>query len=282
MSGFVLINKPVGLSSHQVVARLRKFFNTRKVGHNGTLDPFASGLLILSVGEHTKYMPYLPQSPKHYIGTLKLGEHTETWDKDSPITKTMPIPSLHHDLIVEAFSDICTMTTQEIPAYSAKRHEGRRLYEYARNLEETPKLYKPIKIETLRLISFDNHQIQFAACVSSGTYIRTIGQDIAKYLGTCGHLTQLTRTAIGHVDLTHSQELNDDLKCNTIPLDHIPAHVFNQSDIQKLCQGQILPNRNIAPGLYQLLNSESQFQGLIEVNHHSILAKRMHNPQNNK
>ena len=280
MNGFVIINKPTGLSSHQVVSQVRKFFKTRKVGHNGTLDPFASGLLVLSVGEFTKYIPYLPQSPKSYTATLRLGQHTDTWDNEGEISKTMPIPSLTPDMIEEAFHQVQSMSTQEIPAFSAKRFEGKRLYEYARNNEKTPTLYKDIHISALDLISYTETDITFSTSVSSGTFIRTIGQDIAKILGTCGHLTQLTRTAVGHIHLSHSQTLEEHLHFTNVPLNHIPTHTLNHDEIARLCQGQCVTHHGITPNLYRLYDETQKFVGLIEIDDQTIRAKRMNNTQN--
>jgi tRNA pseudouridine55 synthase len=279
MNGFVIINKPTGLSSHQVVSRVRKFFKTRKVGHNGTLDPFASGLLVLSVGEFTKYIPYIPQSPKTYTATLKLGQYTDTWDNEGEISRVMPIPTLTTDMIIKAFHQVKSMTSQEIPAFSAKRHEGKRLYEYARNNEEIPTLYKDIQISALDLISHNETDIIFSASVSSGTFIRTIGQDIAKKLGTCGHLTQLTRTAIGHINLSDSQTLDECLSFTPIPLHHIPTHTLNDNEIERLCQGQYVNNQGTSPNLYRLYDETQKFIGLIEIDDQIIRAKRMNNTQ---
>ena len=280
MNGFVIVNKPVGLSSHQVVSRARKILNTRKIGHNGTLDPFASGLLILSVGEYTKYIPYLPQSPKQYTATLKLGEYTDTWDNEGVISQYMPIPSLNQNQILQALSKVQSMTSQQIPAFSAKRHDGKRLYDYARNNEEAPTFYKPVQINALELISFDETCIQFRTCVSSGTFIRTMGQDIAKALNTCGHLTHLQRTAVGHIHLSHSQNLESPLIFSSTPLDHIPCLTLDDKAIEKLCHGQSVTHHDIAPDLYRLFNQAQVFLGLVEIDNQYIRVKRMNNTQN--
>tara|TARA_Y200000002_G_scaffold373594_1_gene372983 strand:- start:1485 stop:2354 length:870 start_codon:yes stop_codon:yes gene_type:complete len=279
IDGFLLINKPPHITSHSVVSKIRKIFNTRKVGHSGTLDPFANGLLIIAIGQATKFLPYVPHSPKTYHATVKLGQETDTYDTEGAITKELPIERLNKPQINQAIQQIALQETQQIPIFSAKRVNGTRLYEMARkNLPAEP-VFKAIKIYRMDLLSFDDHYIEFKVSVSSGTYVRSIGYDLAKAVGSCGHLTYLQRIEIGNHLLKNAYAIDEIDQSSLIEpgeflIDYIAINLDTE-DVGKIASGLCLPT-NLDNGIYRLMLKE-QFFGLVIAENGILKAKRMMN-----
>ena len=197
ISGSLLIDKEIGLTSRQEVNNVSRLLNEKKAGHIGTLDPFADGLLIVLLGRATKISPFLEGMDKTYSGTLKLGELTDTGDLTGNIVSKEPVPELNKDKIEAVLSSFLGKQKQVPPMYSALKVNGKELYKYAREGQTLERKEREIEIYELKLLSFIKDEISFIAKVSKGTYIRTLGEDIAKKLGTVGHLTKLTRLAIG-------------------------------------------------------------------------------------
>ncbi len=209
MDGFLLVNKPIGWTSHDIVAKCRSIFKTRDIGHLGTLDPFASGLLILAFGAATKCLPYLSGYAKTYQADIQLGTQTDSGDLTGQVITTQPIPLLT-DALVESVQQQFIGSLQQIPPmYSAKKIDGRKLVDLARRGQTVERQPVNITIHDLRLTLKSIDQIALCATVSTGTFIRTLGEDIAQALGTCGHLVQLTRTAIGPFMLLHAYEITN-------------------------------------------------------------------------
>ena len=205
--GFLLVDKEEGMTSTDVDRIAKRIFRTRRVGHLGTLDPFATGLLVLAVGEATKMLPLLDDGKKTYRATLAFGKETDTLDKTGTTIRTLSVPDIDVDDIQRACSSLAERKCQIPPSYSAKRIDGRRAYDIAR---EGGKIDLPpisIAIERLELLSYDKNEqlLSFETTVSKGTYIRSLGRDIAQALGTCGHLLSLRRLAIGPLSLERAQ-----------------------------------------------------------------------------
>lgn len=200
MNGFLLINKPVGPTSHDIVDEVRRIFHTRKVGHAGTLDPFASGLLIIGVGSATKKLSQFQKLPKRYTGVIKLGAISTTDDSEGSITqsyKTLPKEQEVSEVLKKFIGEIMQIP----PAFSAKKIKGKKFYELARAGEETPRTPVPVTIYKLLLKSYQDGEIEFKTFVSSGTYIRALARDIGEGLDVGGYLKKLERTAIGSCEL---------------------------------------------------------------------------------
>ena len=208
MDGWILVNKPVGMSSYDVVSQMKKIFDTRKVGHCGTLDPFAAGLLAITLNNATKISQYLEGEVKTYEATLELGKKTDTGDKTGKVVAEKEVPELSKELIESAFSTFLGEQKQVPPMYSAIKVSGQPLYKMARSGQEVARKPRVIKIIELSLLDFNKTTITFRVQCSKGTYIRTLGEDIAIKLGTVGNLVALTRTGIGHFTLAESHELN--------------------------------------------------------------------------
>ena len=190
------INKPVGWSSYDVVKKIRGITGEKKVGHGGTLDPFAEGVLILGTGNDTKKLTDVTSSDKSYIFTLKLGSITNTLDTEGVVIEKKDIPILNKSKIISTIDSFLGETLQIPPMFSAKKINGKKLYELARkniNIERNPVL---INIKKISYISYKSPYLTISVTSSKGTYIRVLGKDLAEKLGTVGHLCKLVRTRV--------------------------------------------------------------------------------------
>ena len=203
----LLVDKPAGMSSAHVVARAKRLFGAKKVGHTGTLDPFATGLVILTLNRATRVSRYFLGGDKTYEATLKLGVLTDTLDPEGTVTKTAPVPEINAQKLLEVLSAFTGEILQTPPIYSALKHEGKPLYQHAREGNAVVKPPRKVTIHDLRLISANGDEIRFEVSCSSGTYVRTLGADIADALGTVGHLTQLRRTSCCGLDVEDAHTL---------------------------------------------------------------------------
>ena len=217
ISGSLLIDKQIGLTSRQEVNNVSRALGEKKAGHIGTLDPFADGLLIVLLGKATKISPFLEGMDKTYMATLKLGEMTDTGDLTGNIVSKQDIPALSKNKIEDVFNSFLGEQKQLPPMYSALKINGKELYKYAREGIEIERKERIINVYELKLISFKDDEITFISKVSKGTYIRTLGEDIAKALGSVGHLTKLTRLAIGPYSIEQSHKSEDIKVSDLIP-----------------------------------------------------------------
>ncbi len=184
MDGVIIINKPKNMTSHDVVGQLRKILKTKKVGHAGTLDPLATGVLVLGVGKATKLLQFLSADTKVYQATLTLWKATTTYDSEGEVLKEKPYSDdLNAQEISVVLKSFLGDSMQVPPIYSAIKKDGKKLYDYARNNEEVEIEARPIHISKIDLISHEKQKIVFEVCCSKGTYIRSLCVDIAKKLG---------------------------------------------------------------------------------------------------
>ncbi len=207
MHGLILLNKPPGFTCQQILNRIKKKIPKQKLGHVGTLDPFATGVLPIFLGSATKIIPYLPEDEKVYETTLKLGAQTDTLDLEGQILHTSPVPVLTRDKIQAVFELLQGEQLQTPPQYSAIKVQGIPLYRYARRGEEVELKLRKVSIHSLHLQNFDSTSIRFVARVGKGTYIRSLGLSIAEALGTLGYLTDLCRTQSGFFGLSETISL---------------------------------------------------------------------------
>ena len=217
ISGSLLIDKQIGLTSRQEVNNVSRALGEKKAGHIGTLDPFADGLLIVLLGKATKISPFLEGMDKTYMATLKLGAMTDTGDLTGNIVSKQDVPTLSKNKIEDVFDSFLGEQKQLPPMYSALKINGKELYKYAREGIEIERKERIINVYELKLISFKDDEITFISKVSKGTYIRTLGEDIAKALGSVGHLTKLTRLAIGPYSIEQSHKSEDVKVSDLIP-----------------------------------------------------------------
>ena len=204
ISGVFLLNKPLGLSSNAALQKVRWLYRAQKAGHTGALDPLATGLLPICLGEATKFSHYLLDSTKRYQTTVRLGQTTTTGDVEGDILQERPIPVLSQELIEQTLEKFRGDIQQVPPMYSALKKEGKPLYELARKGIEIERETRPVTIYALELIEFTENSITLDVTCSKGTYIRVLGEDIGEVLGCGGHLTMLHRIQTGHFELIPS------------------------------------------------------------------------------
>ena len=208
MNGILIINKEKDYTSRDVVNKLIKILHTNKIGHTGTLDPIATGVLVVTIGRATKLCDLLTSEYKEYIATMKLGIETDTLDITGNIINEKKY-DVNEEQIKEVLNSFLGKSIQEVPKYSAVKVNGRKLYEYARsNIDvELPK--REIDIKTIDFISYKNDLITFKCLVSKGTYIRSLIRDIAYKLNTLGTMTELIRTKQGDFKIEDSYTIED-------------------------------------------------------------------------
>lgn len=201
------IYKPVGWTSFDVVKKIKGITRERKVGHAGTLDPFAEGVLIIGTGKDTKQLSYISSSKKSYRATLKLGKTTETLDNEGPIVQTKNVPDFNIVEVEKVLSTFKGDYIQTPPMYSAKRVNGVRLYKLARKNIKVAREPINVEISDISLNNYANKEVDFSVTCSKGTYIRVLGQDIAIKLKTIGYLTKLVRIKVGEYNIDDSTSI---------------------------------------------------------------------------
>ena len=202
-NGLLLVDKASGLTSHDVVAQVRKILNERRVGHAGTLDPMATGLLVLAVGPSTRLLRFAQSEVKRYLGTVQLGVATDSLDADGTPTERRAVPSISHDVMNAAAGAMLGVQQQVPPMVSAVKVGGRRLHQLARQGVEVEREARDVTIHSFALVATDDPSVwSFDVECSVGTYVRVLLSDLTSALGTVGHLSSLRRTRSGdfHVE----------------------------------------------------------------------------------
>ena len=209
MDGVIIVNKPAGMTSHDVVNRIRKIFKTKKVGHCGTLDPDATGVLVVAVNKATKLLQFLTADNKEYIATLSLGTATDTYDASGQVTATKEYVPISDKKILACLNSFVGKQEQIPPMHSAIKVKGKKLYEYARNNETVEIPRRVITIDYIELISIVDNLVKFKVGCSKGTYIRSLCFDIAKKLDYPGYMYSLIRSKSGDFSLSDSYSLEE-------------------------------------------------------------------------
>lgn len=233
-AGILLVDKPQGITSHDVVAKMRRVFQIKKVGHAGTLDPMATGLLLILIGKATKASQYLMSLDKEYTGTIKLGEVTDSQDADGEIMMTKPVPDLTKADVAKVMQDFLGDQYQTPPMFSAKKINGQKLYNLARKGKEVPREPRIIHISHYEITQFALPEISFIVRSSKGAYIRTLAHDLGERLGCGGHLSELRRTAVGQFRVEDSNTIetiesmaSSELKHKLVPITQaVPSHAL--------------------------------------------------------
>ena len=259
MNGLLLVNKEKGPTSSDVVIKVRKLLNIKKVGHTGTLDPLASGLLILTVGNATRIQELITEKDKEYIATMKLGIKTDTYDTEGKIIDQKEVPNNLN--IEEVLNSYIKKYNQEVPIYSSIKVNGKKLYEYARENIEVDLPKREVEIKDIKLLSINNNEVTFKCLVSKGTYIRSLINDIGNTLGTCATMTKLIRTKIDNFSLDNSYTLEDIEKENykLISIEEVldyPKIEIDDDLYKKISNGVVLDNTyNIKDKVLFIYNS---------------------------
>lgn len=246
--GVFLLNKPLDISSNAALQKVRWLFRAEKAGHTGALDPLATGLLPICLGESTKFSHYLLDSIKRYQTTIKLGEKTTTGDVEGDVLLQRAIPLLTEEKIEQVLQNFRGDIMQIPPMYSALKKQGKPLYELARQGIEVDRPARPITIHELKLISFTENSITLDVLCSKGTYIRVLGEDIGEALGCGGHLSALHRTATGQFNIIPEytiefleqlteQQREDLLLEPYAPVDHLPKIQIPEGRKKYFCNG---------------------------------------------
>ena len=218
MNGFFYIDKQSDWTSRDVCNKVQKIFNLPKVGHIGTLDPFATGLLIVCVGSGTKASTFFNDDEKEYIAALSLGKKTSTGDLTGEVIEEKDINNFDKNDIDNAFGALTGEIIQTVPMTSAVHVNGVKLYQYLHSGVEVERPSRKVVVKSLELLSYDQNTITFKAVVSKGTYIRVLGEDIASRLNNVGHLTELRRTRIGSASVDRAKTLEEVKENDLIPI----------------------------------------------------------------
>jgi tRNA pseudouridine55 synthase len=260
--GVLLLDKGPGSTSHDAVQRARRLLGQRRIGHCGTLDPDATGLLLLTVGQATRLTRFLIHAPKIYEGTIRFGIATDTYDASGRVTAEAPIDGLEVERIDAEMRRFVGTFEQQLPAYSARKVQGVKLYELARRGEEVPETTKEVTVYDLeRTGDLADGRLPFRLACSSGTYARAIAHDLGAALGVGAHLAALRRSSIGPFEVADALTLEEverrreagaELGAAWIPLGRIPLP-FPESTIdaaqeRRLCHGQTVLAQGLAAG----------------------------------
>lgn len=256
-SRIALVDKPQGPSSHDAVRLLRRALHTRSIGHAGTLDPMATGLLVMGVGQGTKLLPYLMAQDKAYTAIVRLGVETDTLDAEGKAVTTLEVPSLDEKRLREITSGYLGEIDQYPPIYSALKQDGVALYKRARRGEDVTPAARQVEVFRLEASIVDAVTLKFSMVVGKGFYVRSFARDISRKLGSCGHLIQLRRERSGpfHVqdavswsslesmtrgDSKAADEVNASLLTLTEACQCIPNVQLSSQDCVAAAQGKVL------------------------------------------
>ena len=254
--GILLIDKPGGVTSHDVVARVRRVIGTRKVGHAGTLDPMATGLLVLGLGRATRLLRFLGDLPKTYEGTFRLGVTTTTLDADGDVVAVGEADGVADAAIAEAMAAKLGASAQRPPAFSAVKVGGRKLYEAARAGEQLEAPARIVRVDAFAMTGRSGPDVSFTCTVSGGTYVRVLAADVGDELGCGAHLTALRRTAIGPFEVAAATSPGD--PGEPLPLEqavaHLPRFPLEEEEAIAASHGRILAPADLEGpyGVYDL------------------------------
>lgn len=244
MNGILVIHKEKGYTSRDVVNILNKKFNMKRIGHAGTLDPMATGVLVVCLGRYTKLVGKLQCDEKEYIATIRWGIKTDTLDITGTVLETCEIKSVDNSLLIDTFHSFLGKSLQEVPMYAAVKVNGRKLYQYARKSEEVVPPKKEIEIKEIELLENRKEEVTFRCVVSKGTYIRSLIRDICTKLGVLGTMSNLTRTRQGQFTIDNALYLQD-VDCSTSLLSvkdvfDYPIYLLNEEEYFKVKNGATL------------------------------------------
>lgn len=281
MFGFLNIYKPSGMTSHDVVAKLRRITKIKQIGHTGTLDPFAEGVLPICIGKATRLIEYLSDD-KEYIATVQFGAETTTYDLEGEQVSVSDIKICQKD-IEKFLKDFEGEIFQTPPIYSAIKVKGKKLYEYARKGEEVKIEPRKVFIQKIELKNFDekSQQAEILIKCSKGTYIRSIAYDLGQKLGCGGYLIKLVRTQAGDFRIEDSILLEDgiDVDNNLInPVEKLnyPKIIVDNNEVEKIRHGMPVKNKNIKHGnIVILIYNENEICAVGEADNDKIVLKKV-------
>jgi tRNA pseudouridine55 synthase len=292
ISGVFVLDKPIGLSSHQALKKIKWLFKAKKAGHTGSLDVLASGLLPICFGDTTKFSRFVLDADKTYLTTAKLGERTKTCDRESEVVESRPVPAFSLDRLEETLARFRGDIEQVPSMYSALKHQGQPLYKLARQGIEVERPARPLTIHALKLLAVRPDEIDLFVKCSKGTYIRNLVDDIGQDLGCGAHVNSLRRIEAGPFKestmktMEATERLVEEAGFDALPhcllptdslLIHLPSLTLNELEGERITQGQKLLRRDHKPGgladLFKLYVA-GNFIGLGELSDAGVLSAR--------
>ena len=282
IDGIFNVLKPPGMTSHDVIAFLRRALNTKKVGHGGTLDPDAAGVLPVFTGTATRLLEFAVEGKKQYLVEVTLGKQTDTGDDSGNVVKEMPVPAFTEEALQKVLQGFLGKQKQLPPMYSAIKINGQKLYQLARKGVEVERELRDIEVYKLELLHFTESTLTLAVDCSKGTYIRVLGEDIATALGTCGTMSFLLRTQVGSYALNASHTLQeiaaDPTACVAQPVTavaHLPKLVLTDNQAARITNGVRTTVAGTEEGQYALLASDGEFLGIGNCKEERIQATKI-------
>ena len=285
LGGVLCVDKPLGITSHDVVNRVRRLAGLRRVGHAGTLDPLATGVMLLCLGRSTRLVEYLVGHDKLYETTVRLGQTTTTYDAEGEIVAERPFTHLSLSQIQDALEPFRGDIQQQPPLYSAIKQGGQPLYKLARQGKtDVERPFRPVIIRELTLLGWEPPLLSLRIGCSSGTYIRSLGHDLGEALGCGGHLTGLRRLAVGDFGVEDAVPLDQLMPENVasflLPADtavrHLPRLDLSETAAADILQGKAIPKTIQMVGeLARAYDPAGQFLGVVAAQQDAWLARKM-------
>ena len=281
MDGIVLVDKPQGPTSHDVVSKIRRIFNTRKVGHAGTLDPMATGMLVIGVGRATRLLGYLTASDKEYVGTIRLGQATNTDDAEGEIIQSSSTRDVSDSMIYEALREFRGHISQRPSSVSAIKVDGKRAYARVRSGEDVQLPAREVTIHDCEVLSIENHaeldviDVTVRVVCSAGTYIRAIARDLGDVLQVGGHLTRLRRTRSGSFanmrTLEEIEQSPEVIDLSSALNQVFPCVLLDTDEVKRAVHGVRVPAPMDASGTVGVLGPQGEAVSLCEVKNSELV-----------
>ena len=278
MNGFLLINKPSGLSSNQAVQKIKKIFKVAKVGHLGTLDPLASGLLVLALNRATKFSNYFLESDKHYEVEIELGRSTDTDDSEGNVIFESTLYPKKDEIMRELLS-FQGNSMQVPPFFSALKHKGTPLYKYARRGEYIQKDPRKITVHKINNINIIDMKCKFSISCSKGTYIRSIARDLGNKLNCGAHMTALRRVKQHEFKLSEAKDIQDATYKDLVTIEeafkNIDSIRISKDNTKKFINGVKFKHQKTHIDYLKVYSEDNKFLGLGEVNKNYLKHKQL-------
>ena len=282
MDAIFNVLKPPKMTSHDVIGFLRRALNTKKIGHGGTLDPDAAGVLPVFAGSATRLLEFAVEGRKEYIAEFTLGAQTDTGDDSGEVVKTLPVPPFTEAELQAVLDKFLGKQLQLPPMYSAIKINGKKLYQLARQGVEVERTARPIEVYKLELLHYTDKSFTVRVACSKGTYIRVLGEDLATALGTCGTMSFLLRTQVGAYTIDKAYTLQeiaaDPEGCAAAPLtavDGLPKLSVNARQAARITNGVRTTLAGTADGRYALLGPEGEFLGIVRCEAERLQAEKI-------
>lgn len=290
MNGLLVVDKPQGITSFDVVHEVRRALGVKKAGHTGTLDPLATGVLPICIGEATKVAQFITEATKSYHASIRLGVVTDTLDAEGKVLETHPVPSITVELIEAALAKFRGTFAQVPPMYSAVKVGGKRLYQLARAGLEVERAPRQVTVYELALRDFSAQEIQLTVTCSKGFFVRTLAAEVGLLLGCGAHLAALRRTRSGPFTLAHALPLSQVVAQGpavasrlvglNIALEDIPELRVSEAEAVRVRHGGVVEvGRQVTPGLYRVLEPSGALLALAEAKDGRLVYRRVLLPQ---